>query len=91
MSRLTEYADMNPRAKAVVEAIAGARGIDPARINNVWKALARHPARPPALATGRRWRPRRGWAQTASGAARPLRCGPGCCTGTRPRRTWPRA
>ena len=44
MSRLTEYADMNPRAKAVVEGIAKARNIDPARINNVWKALARHPA-----------------------------------------------
>lgn len=44
MSRLTEYADMNPRAKAVVEGIAKARNIDPARINNVWKALAKHPA-----------------------------------------------
>ena len=44
MPRLTEYADMNPRAKAVVEGIATARGIDPARINNVWKALAKHPA-----------------------------------------------
>ena len=44
MARLTEYKDMNPRAKAVVEGIAQARGIDPADINNVWKALARHPA-----------------------------------------------
>jgi AhpD family alkylhydroperoxidase len=44
MARLTEYKDMNPRAKAVVEGIAKARGIDPAAINNVWKALARHPA-----------------------------------------------
>ena len=44
MARLTEYKDMNPRAKAVVEGIATARGIDPATINNVWKALARHPA-----------------------------------------------
>ena len=44
MPRLTEYKDMNPRAKAVVEGIAAARGIDPADINNVWKALARHPA-----------------------------------------------
>ncbi len=44
MSRLTEYADMNPRAKAVVEGIAKARNIDPARINNVWKAMAKHPA-----------------------------------------------
>ena len=35
---------MNPRAKAVVEGIAQARGSDPAGINNVWKALARHPA-----------------------------------------------
>jgi len=43
MARLTEYKDMNPRAKAVVEGIAQARGIDPANINNVWKALARHP------------------------------------------------
>ena len=40
MPRLTEYKDMNPRAKAVVEGIAQARGIDPADINNVWKALA---------------------------------------------------
>jgi AhpD family alkylhydroperoxidase len=44
MARLTEYKDMNPRAKAVVQGIATARGIDPATINNVWKALARHPA-----------------------------------------------
>lgn len=43
MARLTEYKDMNPRAKAVVEEIAKARGSDPANINNVWKALARHP------------------------------------------------
>ena len=44
MPRLTEYKDMNPRAKAVVEGIAAARNIDPAAINNVWKAMARHPA-----------------------------------------------
>ena len=44
MPRLTEYKDMNPRAKAVVEGIAAARSIDPSAINNVWKALARHPA-----------------------------------------------
>jgi AhpD family alkylhydroperoxidase len=44
MAKLTEYKDMNPRAKAVVEGIARARGIDPADINNVWKALARHPS-----------------------------------------------
>jgi AhpD family alkylhydroperoxidase len=44
MPRLTEYKDMNPRAKAVVDGIAAARGIDPAGINNVWKAMARHPA-----------------------------------------------
>ena len=44
MSKLIEYEDMDPRAKAVVERIAEARGIDPADINNVWKALARHPA-----------------------------------------------
>jgi AhpD family alkylhydroperoxidase len=43
MARLTEYKNMNPRAKAVVEGIARGRGIDPADINNVWKALARHP------------------------------------------------
>jgi AhpD family alkylhydroperoxidase len=43
MAKLTEYKDMNPRAKAVVEGIAKARNIDPADINNVWKALARHP------------------------------------------------
>jgi AhpD family alkylhydroperoxidase len=34
---------MSPRAKAVVDGIAAARGIDPSSINNVWKALARHP------------------------------------------------
>ena len=44
MPRLTEYKDMNPRARAVVEGIAAARSIDPSAINNVWKALARHPA-----------------------------------------------
>ena len=44
MPKLTEYKDMAPRAKAVVEGIAQARGTDPAAINNVWKALARHPA-----------------------------------------------
>ena len=44
MAKLTEYKDMNPRAKAVVDGIAQARGIDPANINNVWKALARHPS-----------------------------------------------
>lgn len=44
MPKLTEYNDMNPRAKAVVEGIAQARGIEPANINNVWKALARHPS-----------------------------------------------
>ena len=44
MPKLIEYKDMAPRAKAVVEGIANARGIDPAAINNVWKALARHPA-----------------------------------------------
>ena len=43
MAKLTEYKDMDPRAKAVVDGIATARGIDPANINNVWKALARHP------------------------------------------------
>lgn len=43
MPRLTEYKDMAPRAKAVVEEIARNRGIEPAAINNVWKALARHP------------------------------------------------
>jgi AhpD family alkylhydroperoxidase len=44
MPKLTEYSDMSPRAKVVVDGIATARGIDPAGINNVWKALARHPA-----------------------------------------------
>jgi AhpD family alkylhydroperoxidase len=43
MAKLTEYKDMNPRAKAVVEGIAQARGTAPEGINNVWKALARHP------------------------------------------------
>ena len=43
MAKLTEYKDMGPRAKAVVEGIAQARGTDPEGINNVWKALARHP------------------------------------------------
>jgi len=44
MPRLIEYKDMQPKAKAVVEGIAQARGIDPADINNVWKALAAHPS-----------------------------------------------
>lgn len=44
MPRLIDYKDMPPRAKAVVEGIAKARNIDPAKINNVWKALARDPA-----------------------------------------------
>ena len=44
MPKLTEYKDMNPRAQAVVEGIAKGRNIEPAKINNVWKALARHPA-----------------------------------------------
>ena len=44
MPELIEYKDMTPRAKAVVEEIARRRNIDPASINNVWKALARHPA-----------------------------------------------
>jgi AhpD family alkylhydroperoxidase len=44
MPRLIEYRNMAPRAKAVVEGIAKGRGIDPVDINNVWKALARHPA-----------------------------------------------
>lgn len=44
MPKLVEYKDMAPRARAVVERIAANRGIDPAGINNVWKALARHPA-----------------------------------------------
>jgi AhpD family alkylhydroperoxidase len=43
MPKLIEYKDMAPRAKAVVETIAEGRGIAPADINNVWKALARHP------------------------------------------------
>jgi len=43
MPRLIQYQDMNPRAKVVVEGIAAARNIEPAAINNVWKALARHP------------------------------------------------
>jgi len=43
MSKLVEYKAMTPRAKAVVEEIAQRRNIDPASINNVWKALARHP------------------------------------------------
>jgi AhpD family alkylhydroperoxidase len=43
MPKLIEYEDMQPRAKAVVEKIAAGRGSNPADINNVWKALARHP------------------------------------------------
>ena len=35
MAKLTEYKDMNPRAKAVVDGIAQAVGMDPAFINNV--------------------------------------------------------
>ena len=44
MAKLIEYKDMAPRAKAVVEEIARNRNIEPGAINNVWKALARHPA-----------------------------------------------
>ena len=44
MPKLTEYKDMNSRAKAVVDDIAERRKIDPGDINNVWKALAKHPA-----------------------------------------------
>ena len=44
MPSLIEYKDMSPRAKAVVEDIAKRRNIDPADINNVWKAMAKHPA-----------------------------------------------
>jgi AhpD family alkylhydroperoxidase len=44
MPKLVAYKDMAPRAKAVVDTIAAGRGIDPAEINNVWRALARHPA-----------------------------------------------
>ncbi len=40
MPRLTEYKDMNPRAKAVVEGIATARGS----------------TRPTSTMSGRRWR-----------------------------------
>jgi AhpD family alkylhydroperoxidase len=43
MPRLTEYKDMNPQAKAVADDVAQRRKIDPGDINNVWKALARHP------------------------------------------------
>ncbi len=44
MPKLIEYKDMQPKAKAVVEGIAQARGIEQADIINVWKALARHPS-----------------------------------------------
>src|SRR5918996_3478055 len=44
MPRLIEYKDMSPRAKAVVDDIAKRRNIAPADINNVWKAMAKHPA-----------------------------------------------
>jgi AhpD family alkylhydroperoxidase len=44
MPKLIDYKDMPPRAKTVVEGIAQDRGIAPADINNVWKALARHPS-----------------------------------------------
>jgi AhpD family alkylhydroperoxidase len=43
MARLVEYKDMAPRAKAVVDTIVRGRNIKPDEINNVWKALARHP------------------------------------------------
>ena len=43
MPGLVEYKDMVPRARAVVDAIARGRNIKPDEINNVWKALARHP------------------------------------------------
>jgi AhpD family alkylhydroperoxidase len=45
MAKLTEYKDMDPRAKAVVERVAEARGIDSANVNNVWKALAFAPSK----------------------------------------------
>ncbi len=44
MSKLIEYKDMALCAKVVVENTAAGRGIDPSGTNNVWKALARHPA-----------------------------------------------
>jgi AhpD family alkylhydroperoxidase len=44
MTKLTEYKNMSPRAKAVVRDIARRRNIYPADINNVWKALAKPPA-----------------------------------------------
>jgi AhpD family alkylhydroperoxidase len=41
---LVEYDDASPEARAVFDDIASMRGIDPRRVNNFWKAMARHPA-----------------------------------------------
>jgi AhpD family alkylhydroperoxidase len=44
MVTLVEYADALPEARAVFEDIARTRGIAPEEVNNVWKAMAVHPA-----------------------------------------------
>ena len=41
MSRLIEYAEASPEARAVFEDIKATRGV--ADVNNFWKALAVHP------------------------------------------------
>lgn len=43
MTRLIDYADAAPEARAVFEDIARTRGIAPEEVNNVWKAMAVHP------------------------------------------------
>lgn len=44
MPKLIEYADASPEARLVFEDIARTRGIAPEQVNNVWKAMAVHPA-----------------------------------------------
>jgi AhpD family alkylhydroperoxidase len=44
MVRLVEYAEASAEARAVFEDIAAVRGIRPEEVNNVWKAMAVHPA-----------------------------------------------
>ena len=44
MVKLVEYSEASAQARAVFEDIAAVRGIRPEDVNNVWKAMAVHPA-----------------------------------------------
>jgi len=44
MVKLVEYSEASAQARAVFEDIAAVRGIRPEEVNNVWKAMAVHPA-----------------------------------------------